>query len=164
MKIEIRYLTRTALLLALTLVIQMMGFQQLITGSLVNLFLFLAVLIVGIAGGVVIGSLTPIIALSRGILPPPLAPMIPFIIVGNISLVIIFGLLKKVNKYLAVIVAAIVKFLILASAVRFFINVKPPIAQAMQFPQLLTALAGGILVLVIAKLLENSKIFQEIDA
>lgn len=155
MNTNLRLLTRAALLLALTLAVQMMGFPQLVTGPLVNFFLFISVIFVGIGGGAAIGALTPWIALSRGILPAPLAPMVPFIILGNLSLVILFGLLRKLNKYLAITVAAVVKFLILASGVRFFVQVPAPVAKAMQTPQLITALAGGVFALIIAELLKD---------
>lgn len=155
MNMNLRLLTRAALLLALTLVVQMMGFPQMVTGPLVNFFLFISVIFVGIGGGAAIGVLTPWIALSRGILPAPLAPMVPFIILGNFSLVVLFGLLRRFNKYLAMIVAAVVKFFILASGVRFFVQVPAPVAKAMQVPQLITAIAGGIFALIIAELLKD---------
>lgn len=152
---NLRLVTRTGLLLALTLVVQMMGFPQPVTGPLVNFFLFIAVILVGIGGGTAIGVLTPWIALSRGILPPPLAPMVPFIILGNLSQVLLFGLLKKVNRYLAVLVAAGVKYLILVSGVRFFVQIPPMVAKAMQTPQLVTALVGGVFALIVAELLKE---------
>lgn len=152
---KVRYLTRTALLLALTLVVQLIGLPQPLTGPLVNMFLLVAVFFVGMGGGSVIGLLTPIVAFSRGILPPPLAPMVPFIAVANISFVIVFGLLRKFNQYLGFVVAAVVKFLILAAGVNFFIHVPPKVANAMQMPQLINALIGGALALVIARLLQG---------
>lgn len=163
MNTQVRYLTRTALLLALTLVVQLIGFPQPVTGPLVNLCLFVAVFFVGIGGGSFIGLLTPLVAFSRGILPPPLAPMLPFIALGNIALVVVFGLLKKFNKYIAMIVAAVVKFLILAAGVNFFIKVPGPIAKAMQTPQLINAIIGGILAIIIVQLLRG-KVSENIKA
>ncbi len=146
-----KYLTRTAMLLALTLVIQMLGFPTYITGPLVNMMLFIATILLGSLSGTIIGALTPWIALSRGILPPPLAAMVPFIIGGNIILVITYNFIAEKNQYLGILTAAILKFALLSSAVRFFIEVKPPIAAAMQLPQLLTAIAGGFLALLMTK-------------
>ena len=88
----LRWLVRTALLFALTLVIQMLGLPQFFTGPLVNAFLLLAALLNGIWSGVIIGLFTPWIAFARGILAPPLGPMIPFIMAGNAILVIVFSL------------------------------------------------------------------------
>jgi len=125
------------------------------TGPAVNTMLFLSSAIVGIIGGVLIGALTPWIAFLNGILPPVLAPAIPFIMLGNAVLVIFFGTLRKINIYLATVTAAVVKFLVLTTAVRFLINVPPKVSVMLQLPQLYTAITGGIIALLILKLLEN---------
>ena len=150
-----KWLTKTALLLALTLAFQMLGFPQPITGSLVNMMLFISATISGLLGGILIGGLTPWIAFIRGILPAPLAPMIPFIMAGNAILVASFFGLKRFNQYLAIIIAAVIKFAVLAIAVNFLVEVPEQIAVMMQLPQLLTALAGGALALVLLRLLED---------
>ncbi|UMZ72769.1 ECF transporter S component [Natranaerofaba carboxydovora] len=118
--------------------------------------LILATLTVGLKGSVTIGALTPIIAFMRGILPPVLGPAIPFIVVGNWLYVILFQYIYKFNKVLAIGVAALIKFLILALAVQFIIDIPPQAAQMLQLPQLLTAVAGGIIALIIYPLLQNA--------
>lgn len=152
-KTNIRWLTRTAILLAVALVFQMGGFPQFVTGPFVNTVLYLASIIVGWQGGVLIGILTPVIAAMRGILPPPLAPLIPFIALGNVILVILFFWLKSKNKILGILIASAVKFLILVTAVNLLVQVPPPVAQMMSFPQLLTALIGGFIALIVERLL-----------
>ena len=97
-KTNIRWLTRTAILLAIALVFQMGGFPQFITGPMVNTVLYLAAMVVGWQGGVLIGIFTPVIAAMRGILPPPLTPLIPFIALGNGALVALFFCLKSKSK------------------------------------------------------------------
>ena len=148
------WLTRTAVLLALTLTVQFLGLPQWFTGPLVNAFLLLASSLVGMGSGVVIGLLTPWIALLRGILPPPLAPVVPFIMLGNALLVIIFSLITRKKEVLwlnvlALSLAAFGKYLLLSQAVRYLVEVPPRVAQAMQIPQLLTALAGGAIALLV---------------
>lgn len=155
------WLTRTAVLLALTLAVQFLGLPQWFTGPLVNAFLLLASLLVGTGSGVVIGLLTPWIALLRGILPPPLAPMVPFIMLGNALLVIIFSLITRKREVLwlnvlALVLAASGKYLLLSQAVRYLVEVPPRVAQAMQIPQLLTALAGGAIALLIGKAVKRA--------
>jgi len=152
---NLKFITRTAILLALTLAFQMLRLPQPFTGPAVNTMLFLSSAIVGIIGGVLIGALTPWIAFLNGILPPVLAPAIPFIMLGNAMLVILFGTLKKINIYLAIATAAIVKFLILTIAVRFLINVPPKVSIMLQLPQFYTAITGGIIALLVLKLLEG---------
>lgn len=161
---NVKWLARTAILLALTLAFQMMGLPQPVTGPAVNAMLLLSGTYVGAFGGIVIGLLTPVIAFARGILPPPLAPMIPFIMLGNAALVILYLLLRNMlgKRYIgcgaAIICGAVVKFLILSSAVRFIVSVTPPVAKAMQIPQLFTAIVGGIVAVLIEKILDNTQI------
>lgn len=151
----LKFLTRTAILLALTLAFQMFKLPQLFTGPAVNTMLFVSGGVVGIGGGVLIGALTPWIAFINGILPAPLAPAIPFIMLGNAALVTVFVFIKRLNNIVAIILAAVVKFLILSTAVRMIINVPPKIATMLQLPQLYTALAGGVISFVILKVLEK---------
>jgi len=92
---EFKIFTRTAILLALTLAFQMLKLPQPMTGPAVNAMLFISTAAVGIWGGVIIGALTPWIAFINGILNPVLAPAIPFIMLGNAVLCIVFGLVKK---------------------------------------------------------------------
>jgi len=155
---SIRWISRTAILLAIALVFQMGGFPQFITGPLVNTVLYLATMIVGWQGGILIGIFTPVIAAMRGILPPPLAPLIPFIALGNSILVILFFWLKSKNKIFGIIIASVVKFLILVSAVRLLVQVPPAVAQMMSFPQLITALAGGFIALLVMNIFKRANI------
>ena len=150
-----QWITRSAILLALTLAFQIVGLPQPVTGPAVNAMLILSALLAGPASGVIIGSLTPIIAWQRGILPPPLGPMVPFIAVANAVLVILFSLLGKRYPILGVAVGALAKFAVLATAVQLVVTVPPPVAAAMGFPQLITALAGGAIALLAYRVLKG---------
>lgn len=154
MKIEVRDLTRGAMLLALALVIQMLKLPQWATGPAINAILLLAVPLVGGLAGVMIGFITPWVAVLTGIMAAPMAPFAPFIMVGNALLSVVFNALRRVNSWLAAAVAALVKFLWLAASVRYLaalFNIKiPKAAVAMfQLPQLYTAVAGGVVALMI---------------
>lgn len=76
--------------------------------------------------------------------------MIPFIIMGNILLVWVFDLLRKRNFFLGVVPGALLKFsfLFLTSSylIHFFVKeaVASKIAVMMSWPQLVTALLGGL--------------------
>jgi len=155
---NIRWISRTAILLAIALVFQMGGFPQFVTGPLVNTVLYLAAMIVGWQGGIMIGIFTPAIAAMRGILPPPLTPLIPFVALSNSALVILFFWLKSKNKIAGIVIASLAKFLVLVSAVKLFVQVPPAIAQMMSFPQLITALAGGFIALIIINIFKRAKI------
>lgn len=63
---------------------------------------------------------------------------------------------KKIRHEHAVSVAGIVagsiiKFLILSAAVNLIVSVPEPVARAMQLPQLLNALIGGVMALIVER-------------
>lgn len=152
----VRNLTKLAILLAITLAFQLLGLPQPLTGPAVNAMLILSTLSMGSVGAALIGMLTPVIAFIRGILPPPLGPAIPFIILGNWALVFTFASLQKINKYLALLAGSIFKLLIMAGAVRFLLSVPAPVAKALQFPQLITALTGGLVAFSVWPVLQRT--------
>lgn len=153
---SVRTLTQLAILLAITLAFQMLGLPQPITGPAVNCMLILSALTIGPMGAALIGALTPVIAFMRGILAPPLGPAIPFIVVANWVYIFAFAGLKRVNMYLGLLVGAVLKLLILAGAVQFFIAVPPAVAKALQFPQLITALTGGLIAFLVWSALQKT--------
>jgi riboflavin transporter len=125
-------------------------FSQPITGTIVNATLFSSTALFGYKAGILVGISPSLIALSIGLLNPILAPMVPFIILSNIILVSIFAALKPKNFLLGILTASLAKFLFLfltsSIIITFLIptEVAPTIAKMMTWPQLLTALAGGM--------------------
>ncbi|HHY95739.1 MAG TPA: ECF transporter S component [Firmicutes bacterium] len=154
----VRWVARTGVLLALTLVFQSLKLGQWFTGPLVNAALFVAAAAVGIGGGVFIGAVTPWVALAVGILKPPLAPAVPFIMLSNAVLVIVAGLLWRRTRVGAIAVASVAKFCVLALSVRFLLALNPKVAAALGLPQLFTALVGGVLALLAVALLERARV------
>ncbi len=163
--VDTRRVTRTAILIALTVAFQSLGLQQMVTGPVVNMFLYLAVMTVGIWGGVVTGLVTPVVALWVGILKPAMTPMILPIMISNAALVVIFGLVSGIGgrkstafRIIGVLIASFVKFLILSTTVKYLVQVPGPMAKMMQGTQLATALIGGALALVLAEILSRTGI------
>jgi len=159
--LSLLWITRAAILLGITLAFQMLGLPQMVTGPAVNGMLLLAGTYVGLLGAVIIGMLTPFIAFIRGILAPPLGPMIPFIMLGNALWVAMYILMRNLlGKGLrgcvaGIVLGALVKFLVLSTAVRLIVSVPPPVAQAMQVPQLITAVIGGIVAFIVEQALNS---------
>ncbi|MGE5403828.1 MAG: ECF transporter S component [Candidatus Saccharibacteria bacterium] len=152
----LRYVTRTAVLLAIALVFQYVKlpppFGQILTGSVVNALLIIAVAYVGITSGITIGLLTPIFAFALGVMGFPF--LIPVIIAANLLLVIVFYYARRFNNYAAIVIAAIAKFLIFYGSVNFILaskiaNLPAKAAQAIALGfgplQLLTAIIGGLI-------------------
>ncbi len=146
-KINILILLRFGLLLSLAVLAPLFG-NQIVSGPIVNAVLFISVFIVGIRGAVLIAFTPSLIALSTGLLPLVLALMIPFIIMGNIILVLSFYHLRSKNYWLGVISASLFKFIFLFSASSI---ISSKLAVMMGWPQLLTALAGGLIAYFVLK-------------
>lgn len=161
---HIRFITSTALLMALTIVFQTLGkalplgpLGNFITGSFVNACLLVAVSASGLWSAALIGVVTPLIAALTNAAIPFI--FVPFIAAANFSLTAAFYLLKG-RGITAVILPALVKtlFLYLCLKLAFSLMAFPPEqAKLMMYlfgwPQFITALIGGILAsLITAKL------------
>lgn len=118
--------------------------NQWITGTIVNALLFLAVWRVGIVNAALIAVFPSSIALLRGLLPAPMAIMVPYIIISNLAMIFVFFALKK-YPLAGIISSSIAKFLFLFTITSFFIKLATPLLIMMQWPQLVTALAGGLI-------------------
>lgn len=167
---NVTYLVQSSVLLAMAIVFQFIGskipeINQLLVGSVVNAVLLIATYACGTFYGAAVGVLTPLTALLVGQLKPALAPFIPFIMIGNAILVVCFGILHKkgnLGKYFGIIVGALLKFVFLyLSATKlihlFKMNFPAKIAKALSVSmgaaQLITALIGGIIALVLIEIL-----------
>ncbi len=160
MNTSVKWLTRAAILLALALAVQSLRLGQYITGPVVNAVLLSGAVLVGPWGAAAIGLLTPLTAYLLGQLNPVLAPAIPFIMAGNALLAVLFGYGRKLNVYLAVILAAVAKYLLLAGAVRYVLSLPPKVGVALQLPQLFTALIGGVVALLVLEALAAAKLLD----
>ena len=149
-------LTTFVILIGVATVAPLFHYQA-ITGPIVNAALFISTILLGLQGAVLVALIPSLIALSVGLLPPVLVPMIPFIMVGNIILIIVFDQLKNKNYWLGMILASIFKFLFLFSTSSIVVNlllkkeIASKIAMMMGWSQLLTALSGGIIAYLFLK-------------
>jgi len=125
--------------------------NQLITGSIVNATLFIATTMLGAQAGILVGLIPSVIAMSTGLLPAVLAPMIPFIMLGNSLLVFTYKSLHNRNYWWAVLSASLLKFsfLYFSSFIITGLILKKEIAEQvavmLSWPQLLTALLGALI-------------------
>lgn len=173
MRKKILWITETAVMLALLVAVQGITSglgNQFITGSCVNLILSVTALMVGLWGGVAVAAISPFVAFLFGI-GPKFIQLIPVIAVGNLVLVLVLTLLKDKKLWRSVaawIVAAVAKFgtlyllmvklVVPALVAGGTIPAKAAATIAVQFgwPQLVTALIGGGLALVIVPALRKA--------
>lgn len=152
------FLTRTAMILALTLLFQMLrmfipmppSISAYITGSLINFCLILAVYVIDIKGGIIISIVAPIVATLQGFNAIP--TMIIPIALGNIVYVVFAHYALK-NKLWLIIIATIIKWAIISVGMWFFVlSAKPAIMVPFvaQLPQLVSGIIAGVLFLPFA--------------
>ena len=180
---KIRWLTETAVMLALLVTLQAVtkSLGQLVTGSFVNAVLAVSVLMTGLSGGLTLAIISPILAFGLGI-APNFITVLP-IMVGNTCYVSLLHLflgrsMKPLWKQpLAVVAAAAVKFgvlyllvveLICGAAAGALLGKKigeivvlaPPMLKMLptmfSWPQLFTALIGGSSALVVVPILRKA--------
>lgn len=147
------------MLLTLAVLLPVFIHNQWITGSLVNMILIIATLSIGVRSGLLLAILPSTVALSSGLLPVVLAPVVPFIIIGNVLLVLIIDRYRNnENKYwISLLLGAFAKFAFLYIATHLILStlLKSDIfgkaAIMMSWPQFFTAIMGGALAWFIIK-------------
>lgn len=174
---KVKYLTLTAVLLALLIVFQAITqpLGQIVTGSLVNLILLVAVLTVGIWSGLTIAVISPVLAFLLGI-GPALPQLVPFIAVGNAVIVTIAYLISKIHmgqankksilmSSMGLTIASIAKFLFLwVGIVIIALPLMPSVPEkqvamlsaAFSWTQLITALIGSALSMLLVPVLKKA--------
>lgn len=174
---KLRWITQTAIMLALLVSLQALtkGFGQLVTGSCVNAILAISVLVGGLGSGITVALISPVLAFLLGIAPQILT--VPAIMVGNtVYVVLLYVIAGKsdnlVRKVIAWLVAAVAKFAALYAIVVGLIcgvlsegllasgALKAPMLQALpatfSWPQLVTALIGGAVALLMVPVLRKA--------
>jgi len=132
--------------------------NQFIVGPIVNAVLFWVALRIGLVNAIFIAVIPSLIALSRGLLPPQAAIMIPFIILGNCAMITTFWYFVRNKSHagmLDIVISSIVKSLIIFLPVWLLLNLPPIVTFMMSWPQLVTAFVGGSIVVLV-----NNKIFS----
>ena len=171
MKRKLLWITETAIMLALLVTLQALtkGFGQLVTGTCVNVVLAVSVLVGGWSIGLTVALISPVLAFLQKI--APMALTVPAIMVGNAVYVLILWVVvgKRYNsvvmRMIAWLLAAFAKFGTLYGIVVKLIcgvlapsllasgMMKEPMLKALpatfSYPQLITALIGGAVALVI---------------
>jgi hypothetical protein len=155
---EIKKLAIFSTLISVAILLPTLIHSQAITGPVVNATLFLATTLFSPHIAILIGLLPSLVALTTGLLPASLAPMILFIMTGNTILILVFYYFQKKNFWLGITLASLLKFLFLFSTSSLVIGLllkkelAKNVALMMSWPQFLTALAGGVITYFILKI------------
>ena len=178
MKKKLLWITQTAVLLALLVTLQALTkpMGQIVTGSCVNTVLAVAALLSGLTSGIVIALVSPVLAFALGIAPQILT--VPAIMAGNTVYVLLLCLLSDrsgrnlVRQATAWICASAAKFAalyllvvklicgVLADSLLAAGTLKAPMLKVLpatfSWPQLITALIGGAVALLIVPVLKKA--------
>lgn len=167
--IAIRKTAIFSLLIGIAILVPAFLHSQAATGPIVNAVLFLATALFAPEIAILVGLLPSLVALSSGLLPAPLAPMVPFIMISNTVLILSFYYLKKKNFWLGIVGASVLKFLFLFGTSTLVINLllKKELAKQvslmMNWPQFLTALAGGVIAYLFLRAIKKIKKVHDND-
>jgi len=167
------WIAQTGIFLALLIVAQLVTRpfgNSILTGSLNNMLFILTVMICGLSSAMILSIISPIIAFLMGM--APFWPFIPIIIAGNIALVTLWHVIAlkdadsgKTRKIIALVAAALVKFLILYFGivhlvVPIILGLEGPqaaaVSAAFSWPQIITASIGGVLALLLLPALKKA--------
>lgn len=172
----ITWVAEAGLLIALLVVVQLLTFvvpksvplvSQLFTGSLVNLVLIVGAGSVGFSGTAVAAVLSPVLALLFGQMTFP--QMVPVVIAGNLVIVAVTWAFFRNDAKLpksagfgldiaGIAVGAVAKTIVLWAATSWLIvpvffagnaKIGSKLSLMFSWPQLVTAIIGGILALLI---------------
>lgn len=169
MKNSTKFITRTALLLAVAIAFQFFGklipYNNFIVGPIVNAVLIIATASAGFWSGAAISVIAPLVSAftNKAAIAPLILGFSPFIIIGNLIIVACFFLLRKKSRVAGVVAGAVLKFGFLYAAISIFtsvIEMKPQVAVTLTnlftWPQILTAAIGGAIALVVLRLAGKS--------
>ena len=175
---KIRFITETAIMLALLVTLQALTqpLGQLVTGSCGKAVLAVSALVGGLASGLTVALISPILAFLLGIAPQILT--VPAIMAGNSVFVVLLYLLADrngknlVKQAIAWAAAAAAKFVTLyVIVVKIICGVMAPsllsagtlnepmlkaLPATFSWPQLFTALIGGGIALLIVPVLRKA--------
>ncbi len=183
MKKNVIWITETAVMLALLVALQALTkpLSQLVTGSCVNAVLAITVLLVGMSGGITVALVSPVCAFLLGI-ATNFVTVLP-IMLGNVCFVVLLRLIagKSHNPIwrqpVALVSAAVVKFgvlyvlvvkvicgiasgALLGKKLGDVVVLAPSMLKVLPgmftWPQLVTALIGGGVALLIVPVLRKA--------
>ncbi len=170
---KVLWITQTGVLVALLIIAQAVTSSlgnTIVTGSIVNLILIVAVMLCGVYTGASVALISPIFAKFFGI--GPLWSLIPFIALGNVVIVIVWYLIGNKNAkkpmvmyVIACVVGAVCKALTLyitiaQFAVPILLQLEEPqasvISATFSLPQFITATIGGVLAIAVLPVLKKA--------
>lgn len=145
--------------ISLTIMAPFFG-NQFLTGSIVNALLFISATIMGVEYAILLCLIPSLVSIYTGFLPFILAPFIPFIMIGNILLVLVYSFLKQKGFWIGAIFASFVKFIFIGVSGLIMTNsilsgVTKNVVTIISWPQLATAISGACIAYLFLKIVRR---------
>ena len=168
------WITGNALFIAILVVVQLSTniiSNNILKGSIINFLLIICVMICGLSSGIFVSVLSPLIAKIFGI--GHMWSMLPFIMIGNIALVVIWYFVGNrkikdkniVSYFLAIVLSSVTKFCILHFTIsKFLVPVvlnlpetqSAIISASFSTVQILTATIGGLVATMLLPIMKKA--------
>ncbi len=166
-RVNVKILSQFVVLSSLVMFVPFFIHLQWLTGPMVNAVLIITLFLVGIRSALILCMVPSLMALSGGLIPPVLAPAIPFIMISNVIFVLLVDYFYNNTKdntkgfFLGAVAGAFLKFVFLYWSIGIVADLllkqelAPKIAQLFSFTQFLTALLGALIAWTILKFLKR---------
>lgn len=166
-KVNVQSLTQFVGLAGIAVALPFFIHLQWFTGPIINAIMILVLFLVGIRSAMVVALVPSLMALASGLLPAVLAPVVPFIMISNAIFVLSIDRIYDYSKnssrgyWQGVVVGATLKFVFLYLSVGWITKLllkqelAAAVANMMSWPQLATAVSGGMIAWIILKWLKR---------
>ncbi len=166
-KIKTKELSQFVVLSSVAMLVPFYIHTQWLTGSLVNAILIITLFLVGIRGALVLCMVPSMMALSGGLLPAVLAPIIPFIMFSNAILILTIdysynNIQNKFNGFwIGAVTGSVLKFGFLYFSINIVSSLilkqelASKVTQIFSSAQLMTALVGSVFAFLFLKLVKK---------
>jgi riboflavin transporter len=166
-KVDAAAITQFISLAAVTTFLPFVIHVQWITGPIINALLILILFIVGIRAALLMSLVPSVMALAGGLLPAVLAPVVPFIMIGNVIFILSIDYFYRAAKkelngfWIGVVVGGALKYLFIWFNANLMISLilrkemAVAVIRLVSWPQFVTAVAGGAIAWVILKWLKR---------
>jgi hypothetical protein len=162
-QVDIKELTSFLFLSGLAILVPAILHVQWLTGPIVNAIFVVALFLLGVRSALAVALVPSLIALSSGTLPAPLAPAIPFIMVGNAIYILAINYVynnsatEENGYWRGIFIGSGLKFVFLSLSAGFIVElftsetVALKISQMMTWTQFATAALGGMIAWIILR-------------
>jgi hypothetical protein len=168
-------LVRASIFLALAIILQIIdrnfvSINPILIGPLITTLIFLTTYISGLSLGILIGILIPVLGILVGVVSGPFIPFVPIMILGNVILVIAFGILMYRGRtflYTGIALSSFLRYLFMTFSSKYLVNIfnlnlpqkiLQQVLMLLSTPQLINALIGGIIAIIIIEIINKRKL------